>query len=122
MDTELPEHVDDYILRAATYTAQEVEELTEDVFPPLRSILRTLLQRRPEDRYPSAAVLEDELRKGLAALGTPYGAAEAIAEVRRISSAARMHKNVGGPIAQDSASITRKLSADYVSTSPGSSA
>ena len=119
---ELPAQVDDYILRAATYTAQEVEELTEDVFPPLRSILRTLLQRRPEDRYPSAAAVEDDLRKGLAALGAPYGAPEAIAELRRISSAARMHKDVGGPTAQDSASTTRKLSADHVITTPGSSA
>lgn len=119
---ELPEEVDDYILRAATYTAQEVEELTEDVFPPLRSILRTLLQRRPEDRYPSAAALEDDLRKGLATLGAPYGAAEAIAELRRMSSAARMHKDVGGPTAQDSASTTRKLSADDVITKPGGSA
>jgi hypothetical protein len=121
-DTELPEQVDDYILRAATYTAQEVEELTEDVFPPLRAILRTLLKRRPEDRYPSAAALEDDLRKGLAALGAPYGGPEAIAELRRISAAARMHKDVGGPTAQDSASTTRKLSADHVITSPGSSA
>jgi serine/threonine-protein kinase len=101
---------------------EEVEELTEDVFPPLRSILRTLLQRRQEDRYTSAAALEDDLRKGLAALGAPYGAAEAIAELRRMSSAARMHKDVGGPTAQDSASTTRKLSADHVITTPGSSA
>ncbi|WP_225412047.1 serine/threonine-protein kinase [Stigmatella hybrida] len=119
---ELPEQVDDYILRAATYTAQEVEELTEDVFPPLRSILRTLLQRCPEDRYPSAAALEEDLRRGLTALGAPYGAAEAVTEVRRMSQAARMHKNVGGPTAQDSASTTRKLSADHVITTPGGSA
>lgn len=120
--TELPEHVDDYILRAATYTEQEVEELTEEIFPPLRSILRTLLQRRPEDRYPSAEALEGDLRKGLTALGAPYGAAEAVAEVRRISSAARMYKDVGGPTAQDSASTTRKLSADHFTMTPGSSA
>lgn len=118
----LPEQVDDYILRAATYTAQDVEEMTEEISPPLRSILRTLLQRRPEDRYPTAAALEAELRKGLAALGAPYGGAEALAEVRRMSAQARMHKDVGGPIAQDSASTTRKLSADHVTTTPGGSA
>ena len=112
----LPEQVDDYILRAATYTAEDVEEITRALFPPLRSILRTLLQRRPEERYPSAAALEEELRKGLTALGAPYGAAEAIAEVRRLSAQARMHKDVGGPTAQDSASIARKLSADHVTT------
>jgi hypothetical protein len=64
--------------------------------------------------------LEEDLRKGLAALGAPYGAAEAIAEVRRISSQARMHKDVGGPTTQDSAA--RKLSADHVITTPGGSA
>jgi serine/threonine-protein kinase len=119
---ELPEQVDDYILRAATYTAQEVEELTQDVFPPLRSILRRLLQRRPGDRYPSAAALENDLREGLAALGAPYGAPEAIAELRRTEAAALMHKDVGGPIAQDSTSITRRLAADHVSSTPGGSA
>ena len=109
---QLPEQVDDYILRAATYCARDVEELTEEVFPPLRTILRTLLQRNPDDRYPSAAALEEELRQGLAALGAPYGAAEALAEVRRLSAQARRHKDVCGPTAQDSASATRKLSAD----------
>jgi eukaryotic-like serine/threonine-protein kinase len=115
-DEGLPEQVDDYIMRAATYSTRDVEELTEELFPPLRSILRTLLQRRPNDRYPSAAALEEELRKGLAALDAPYGAAEAIAEVRRLSAQARMHKDVGGPTAQDSASMTRKLSADHLIT------
>ncbi|MFL5344164.1 MAG: serine/threonine-protein kinase [Hyalangium sp.] len=119
---ELPEQVDDYILRAATYTAQEVDELTADVFPPLRSILRKLLQRRPEDRYPSAAALEADLRQALAALGAPYGPAEAVAEVRRVTAQARMHKDVGGPTAQDSEATTRKLSADHITTAPGSSA
>jgi serine/threonine-protein kinase len=118
---KLPEEVDDYILRAATYTAQDVEELTEGIFPPLRSILRRLLKRRPEDRYPSAEALEEELREGLASLGAPYGAAEAIAEVRQLSAQARMHKDVAEPRAQDSASIARKLSADHV-TMTGSSA
>jgi eukaryotic-like serine/threonine-protein kinase len=99
---ELPEQVDDYILRAATYTAQDMEELTEELVPPLRSILRRLLQRRPEDRYPSAAALEADLRKAIAAGGAPYGAVEAIAEVRRLSAQARLHKDIGGPIAQDS--------------------
>ncbi|MFL5350150.1 MAG: serine/threonine protein kinase [Hyalangium sp.] len=122
MLANLPEQVDEYILRAATYSAQEVEELTEEVSPPLRSILRTLLQRSPEDRYPSAAALEEELRKGLAELGAPYGAAEAIAEVRSLSAQAKIHKGVGGPMTQDSASLEHKLSADHVTTTPGRSA
>jgi hypothetical protein len=113
--------VDDYILRAATYTAQDVEALTAELFPPLRSILRALLQRRPEDRYPSAAALETDLRQALAMLGSPYGAAEAIAEARRLAAQARLHNEVGGPTAQDSDSTTRMLSAEHVMT-PGSSA
>ncbi len=116
----LPPEVDDYILRAATYTAHDVEEMTEEVFPPLRSILRTLLQRSPENRYSSAQALEVDLRKGLAALGAPYGAVEAVAEVQRISKQARMHKDVGGPTSQGSAAC--KLSADHVVTTPGGSA
>lgn len=80
---EMPEHADDCILRAATYGPADVEELTEPLSLPLRSILRTLLQQRPEDRYPSAAVLEESLRAGLAVQGIPYGATEALAEARR---------------------------------------
>jgi serine/threonine-protein kinase len=82
-----------------------VEQLTQEVFPPLRSILRKLLQRRPEERYPSAAALEVELRRGLATWGAPYGAAEALAEVHRLS-------------AQFTA---RELSVEHVSTAPSSS-
>jgi serine/threonine protein kinase len=93
---QLPEQVDDYILRAATYSVQDVEQLTEEVFPPLRSILRTLLQRKPEDRSPSAAALEEDLREGLAALGASYGAEEALAEVRHLSAQLFMHQEVGG--------------------------
>jgi serine/threonine-protein kinase len=100
---ELPEHVNDFILRAATYTARDVEALTAELFPPLRSILRRLLQQRPEDRYPCAAALEAELREGLAAWGAPYGAAEALAEVLHLSEQAPMHMDVSSPMAQDSA-------------------
>ncbi len=97
-------------------------ELTADVFPPLRSILRRLLQRLPDDRYPSAAALEADLRQALAALGAPYGPTEAVAEVRRMTAQARMHKDVGGPTAPDSEATTRKLSADHITTAPGGSA
>jgi serine/threonine-protein kinase len=82
LEAKLPDEVDDYILRAATYDPQDVEELTEELPPPLRPILRKLLQRRPEDRYPSAEALEVDFRAGLAALGAPYGASEAVEEVR----------------------------------------
>jgi serine/threonine-protein kinase len=81
MEANLPEHAEDCILRAATFAPWEVEALTQPLAEPLRSIIRRLLQRQPEDRYPSAAALEADLRAGLAALGAPYGAREALDEV-----------------------------------------
>jgi serine/threonine protein kinase len=79
---KLPDHAEDCILRAATFTPHEVEEVTQFLIPPVRSAIRGLLQRKPEDRYPSAAALEADLRAGLASLGAPYGAVEAIREIR----------------------------------------
>jgi hypothetical protein len=38
-----------------------------------------------------------------------------------MAAQARMHKDVGEPRAQGSASIARKLSADHAITTPGSS-
>ncbi len=116
---QLPELVDDYILQAATYRPEDVEALTREVFPPLRSILRRLLRRRPEERYPSAAMLEAELRASLAAWEVPYGAAEALAEAHRVLAQARLHKDVVEPSGRDSASAARKLSADYLTSPSG---
>lgn len=79
---DLPGHAEDCILRAATFDPQDVEELTQPLAQPLRSIIRGLLRRRPEERSPSAAALEAELRAGLASLGVPYGAPQALKEVR----------------------------------------
>jgi serine/threonine-protein kinase len=79
---DLPDYAEDCILRAATFTPREVEECTQALFPPLRAAIRALLQRKPEDRYSSAAALEADLRAGLASLGAPYGAAEARGEIR----------------------------------------
>jgi serine/threonine protein kinase len=112
---ELPDAVDDYILRAATFSPRDVEEITEKLAPPLRSILRALLQRRPEARYTSAAALEAELRAGLAALGAPYGAAEACDEARRAVAVARLHKDEFGPVSGGD-SAARKLSAHHILT------
>ncbi|KFE60925.1 serine/threonine-protein kinase [Hyalangium minutum] len=78
---ELPEHAEDCILRAAALTRRDVEEITQRLAEPLRSILRRLLQRQPEERYPSAAAVEADLRAGLEGLGVPYGAQEALEEV-----------------------------------------
>ncbi|WP_224364062.1 serine/threonine-protein kinase [Hyalangium versicolor] len=100
MEAELPDHAEDCILRAATFTAQDVEELTQPLPPPLRSILRGLLQREPEDRYPSAAVLEMDLREGLAALGSPYGASEASEEMFHALTGASMNQRVAVPTSE----------------------
>ncbi len=82
LEAELPEEVDDYILRAATYSPLDIDELTEALSVPVRAILRRLLQQRPEDRYASAAALEADLRAALSALGAPCGATEAVEEIR----------------------------------------
>jgi serine/threonine protein kinase len=100
MEEDLPDHAEDCILRAATFAPHDVEEITESIAPPLRSILRRLLRRKPEERYPSAAALETELRAGLAALGAPYGAAEALEEGRNSQDGANANRRVAGPTSE----------------------
>ena len=112
--THMPEHVDDCILRAATYGPQDVEELTEALSPALRSILRILLQNRPVDRPPTAASVEAELRAALATHGAAYGATEAIEEARRAVAAAGLHRDVMTPAGKDYLPGVNKLSADEV--------
>ncbi|HYH94369.1 protein kinase domain-containing protein [Hyalangium sp.] len=101
MEADLPEHAEDGILRAATFTPQDVEELTQPLAQPLRSIIRRLIQRKAEERYPSAAALEADLRAGLAALGAPYGAPEALEEVLHSLTGASMNRRVLGPTSED---------------------
>ncbi|MDY7233321.1 serine/threonine protein kinase [Hyalangium rubrum] len=97
MEAELPEHTEDCILRAATFTRQDVDSLTEPLAHPLRSIVRRLIQRNPGDRYQSAADVEADLRAGLAALGASYGATEALDEVLFSLEGASMNQRVIGP-------------------------
>jgi hypothetical protein len=97
MEAELPDHAEDCILRAATFTRKEVDEITEPLAHPLRSVVRRLIQRNPEDRYQSAADVEAELRAGLAALGAPYGPKEALDEVLISLTGASMSRDVLGP-------------------------
>ncbi|MDC0709353.1 serine/threonine-protein kinase [Stigmatella sp. ncwal1] len=101
MVANLPDHAEDCILRAATFSPQDVAELTEPLPLPLRSILRRVLQRRPEDRYLSAAVLEAELRVGLSMLEAPYGATEALEEGRHSRDGASMNRSVIEPTSDD---------------------
>jgi serine/threonine-protein kinase len=99
-EAELPDYAEDCILRAATFAPRDVEELTATVPRPLRSILRRLLQRKPADRYPSAAALEAELREGLSMLGTPYGAREVLEEGSSARAGVSMSRRVGGPTSE----------------------
>jgi serine/threonine protein kinase len=57
MEADLPDHAEDCIVRAATFTPQDVDEITAPLAHPLRPIIRRLIQRNPDDRYPSAAAL-----------------------------------------------------------------
>jgi serine/threonine protein kinase len=118
LEADLPAHAEDCILRAATFTPQDVDELTEPLAPPLRSIIRKLIQRKPEDRYPSAAALEAELREGLAALGAPYGATEALEEVLHSLAGARMNRRVLGLTSEEQFPPARVTEEDII-TEPG---
>ncbi|WP_224366364.1 serine/threonine protein kinase [Hyalangium versicolor] len=118
MEAELPAHAEDCILRAATFNPEDVEELTEPLVPSLRSILRKLLQRKPEDRHPSAAELETELQAGLALLGAPYGAMEALEEGRNSRDGASMNRRVLGPTSEHELPPDM-LTTDDIITEPG---
>jgi eukaryotic-like serine/threonine-protein kinase len=96
VEAELPDEVDDLILRAATYGPAELESVTRPLSEPLRNILRRLLQRDPAARPASAAELEAELRACLAARGAKYGATEAAEEIRgslAVAQSRREHVN-----------------------------
>ncbi|MBN1209175.1 MAG: protein kinase [Myxococcaceae bacterium] len=101
MEADLPEHAEDCILRAATFDPRDVEEITQPIPLPLRSILRRLLTRKPEERYPSAAALEADLRAGLARPGAPYGAREALEEGSNSRDGASMNRRVIGPTSEN---------------------
>jgi serine/threonine protein kinase len=97
----LPDYAEDCILRAATFAPRDVEELTQPLAHPLRSIVRRLLQRKAEERYASAAELETDLRAGLASLGGSYGPREALAEVYSSLDGALRNRSVVGPTSEN---------------------
>jgi serine/threonine protein kinase len=65
--------------RATSFDSGDVERLAKELSEPTRLILHKLLRREPEERYRSAAELEQALREHLQQLG-PYGANEATEE------------------------------------------
>jgi serine/threonine-protein kinase len=98
---EMPGHAEDCILRAATFAREDVEEITQRLAPPLRPIVRRLIQRKPEDRYPSAADVEADLRAGLASLAGSYGPKEVLEEVHSALEGARRNRRVIGPTSEE---------------------
>jgi serine/threonine-protein kinase len=78
-----------------------------------------LLQRKPEDRYPSAAALEADLRAGLASLGAPYGAAEALEEGRNSRDGASMNRRVAGPTNENELPPAMMEEEDIITASGG---
>lgn len=85
----IPEATDYLSHRAATLGPEDVEKAVQWLPCSLKVILHRLLCRAPADRYQSAAELEGDLRARLRELGKPYGANEAISEVRDASTDAR---------------------------------
>ncbi|RKG84157.1 serine/threonine protein kinase [Corallococcus sp. CA049B] len=76
------EHAD-VVMHAAAYRPEDVESLMSRLSPGLRAILHRLLKRERSERYATAEALEADLRAHAAALGGPYGGAEAAAEFQR---------------------------------------
>jgi hypothetical protein len=86
---------------------------------PLRSIVRKLIQRNPEDRYPSADALEADLRDGLASLGAPYGAKEALDEVLISLTGASMSRGILGPTNESQLPPDMETEADIITERGG---
>jgi serine/threonine protein kinase len=106
--------VEDLILRAATYTSQDLAHLVTKLPAPLRQPLSRLLQRNPAERQQTAAELEAELRACLDRLGA-YGAKEAAEEIDRVLTVAgaQLVGLEGGSLPEP-----RQRSRDNISTQP----
>ncbi len=80
--------VEEIIMRAATYTPEDVEAVTAGLPDTLRVPLCRLLQRSPAARYQTAQELEADLRRWL---GETFGAKEAGAELKAVADEAGDH-------------------------------
>jgi serine/threonine protein kinase len=77
--------MEEIIMRAATYTPEDVEAVTAGLPDTLRVPLCKLLQRSPAARYQSAQELEADLRRWL---GDTFGAKKAGAELKAVADEA----------------------------------
>jgi serine/threonine protein kinase len=80
--------VEEIIMRAATYTPEDVEAVTAGLPDTLRVPLCRLLQRSPAARYQTAQELEADLRRWL---GETFDAKEAGAELKAVADEAGDH-------------------------------
>ncbi|HVG61376.1 MAG TPA: protein kinase [Hyalangium sp.] len=67
---------------AAAFSREDVARATDGLSAPLKFVLDRLLRRNTEERFQTAAELEDALRARLAVVG-PYDGAAAVAELRK---------------------------------------
>ncbi|WP_395850093.1 serine/threonine-protein kinase [Cystobacter fuscus] len=67
--------------RVLHFGPEEVQRVADEVPEPLRRIVSTALRPSPNERYPSADKLRDELRDYLRGWPQPYGAKEAEEEL-----------------------------------------
>ncbi|QRK05220.1 serine/threonine protein kinase [Archangium violaceum] len=70
--------------RVLHFGPDEVQRVAEEVPPPLRQIVSKALRPNPDERYPSADKLRDELRAWLRGLPQPYGAKDAEEELAEL--------------------------------------
>jgi len=70
--------------RLLALSPEAVEQAARGVPAPLVSILKQALQRNPEQRYPTAGRMREDLRAWLAALPAPYTPEVAVEDVRRM--------------------------------------
>jgi eukaryotic-like serine/threonine-protein kinase len=78
-----PDEVESMIWRAATYTPEDLDGLTQDLPQPLKVPLCKLLQRSRAERFQTAGEVADALRGWL---GSSFGARDAAAELATIAA------------------------------------
>lgn len=70
------------------YRPEDVEKAMAGLPDPLKPIIHRALQRKPSERYATAAELRDALRSALAAESRPFGRKEASEELEHLLSEA----------------------------------
>ena len=100
------------VLRAATFTLEDIAQATEGLSDPVRALFAKLLRREPSERFASATEVENRMRK-LLHERKDYGHTEAAAELHEALVEA------GEAMAADAEpGAVRVLHPDAVSTEP----